>query len=197
VDLDEARVVLGVGPEDEWGTVQREYRRLIRAAHPDLAGPAGTRHAARLNEAYAVVARAHRSRLAGEPPSGATRAQPRGEPGTATGSSGRSGLVAPGVRLGEPADGAETLLFEAPPDQAFMRLLDASHALGEVSYVDRSSAIFEVIVPHDGETCSLLLTIEPHGHGAVAYCTLESLERVASPSARSTAHKLATALRST
>jgi hypothetical protein len=196
VDLHEARIVLGVGPEDEWGTVQRVYRRLIRAAHPDLVGPAGTHHAARLNEAYAVMARAHRAQRVSAGPAGATREPARGQSPGGRPSAPR-GFVAPGVRLGEPSDGAETLLFEASPDQAFMRLLDASHALGEVSYVDRGSAIFEVIVPHDGETCSLLLTVEPHGDGAVAYCALESLERVASPSARSTTRRLAAALRST
>jgi hypothetical protein len=196
VDLHEARIVLGVGPDDEWGAVQRMYRRLIRAAHPDLAGPAGTHRAARLNEAYAVMARAHRSRRVAHG-TGSARREPAPGPSPGERSSAQRGVVAPGVRLGEPYDGAETLLFETSPDQALMRLLDASHALGEVSYVDRSSAIFEVIVSHDGETCSLLLTIEPHEDGAVAYCALESLERVASPSARSTTQRLAAALRST
>jgi hypothetical protein len=75
--------------------------------------------------------------------------------------------------------------------------LEASDELGEISYVDRSSGVFEVIVPQGGETCSLLVIIEQHRHGAVAYCTLESLERVASHSATSIVGRLATALRVT
>lgn len=188
MDLDEARVVLGIKAEDEWAVVHEAYRRLIRAAHPDLAGPAGNRRAIRLNEAYAVLSRARRSGAA-DP----TRSADSPRPSKPAPPSRRSS-VAPGVHVGNGFDGAETLLLHASPDEALVRLLEASHDVGEVSYVDRSCAIFEVIVPYDGETCSLLVTVEPHAHGAVAVCTLESLERVASPPARSVAHRLATAL---
>lgn len=182
-------MVLGIEAEDEWAVVHEAYRRLIRAAHPDLAGPAGNRRAVRLNEAYAVLSQAHRSG-APDPPRSADRRQPS----TPAASRDRRGSGAAGVHIGNGFDGAETLLLPASPEEAFMRLLEASHDVGEVSYVDGSCAIFEVIVSHEGETCSLLVTVEPHAHGAVAVCTLESLERVASPSARAFTYRLAAAL---
>lgn len=197
VDLDEAQVVLGVGPDDEWQVVQGAYRRLIRVAHPDLAGPAGTLRAARLNEAYTVLAQARRSQTPGTTRGTHGEKSPHTRPSRPRARREQATSAASGVRLGDPADGADTLLLRATPDTAFMRLLEASDELGEISYVDRSSGVFEVIVPHDGETCSLLVIIEHHRHGAVAYCTLESLERVASPSATSIVGRLAAALRTT
>lgn len=196
VDLDEARVVLGVGPDDEWGAVQSAYRRLIRVAHPDRAGPAGNLRAARLNEAYTVLSHARRSRIVGTTAGTHSQTSRQTRPSRPRARTTRANSATSGVHIGDPADGADTLLLHAPPDQAFMRLLEASDELGEISYADRSSGVFEVIVPHDGETCSLLIIIEHHRHGAVAYCALESLERVASPSATSIVHRLAAALRS-
>ena len=54
--------------------------------------------------------------------------------------------------------GGDTLLLAAPPDEAFALLLEAGHRAGNVSYVDRACAIFEVVVRQDDETCSLVVT---------------------------------------
>ena len=55
--------------------------------------------------------------------------------------------------------GGDTLLPAAPPDEAFALLLEAGHRAGNVSYVDRARAIFEVVV-RDDETCSLVVTLQ-------------------------------------
>jgi glyoxylase-like metal-dependent hydrolase (beta-lactamase superfamily II) len=166
MDVREARTVLEVAESDGWDAVRAAYRRKIRTAHPDRAGGT-TRAAARLNEAYAVLSRARRQ--AGAVASGVTGSRGRPPP-----------PPPPPPRVGTAVVGDDTLLLAAPPPEAFALLLDAAHALGSVSYVDRSCGIFEVVVHVDGETCSLLVTLQGRGHGTEATFALESLERAAS-----------------
>ena len=60
-----------------------------------------------------------------------------------------------------------------------MRLLEACHRIGDVTYVDRSCAIFEALVAVEGEgTCSLVITVQGRADGTDAFCTLEAIERV-------------------
>jgi hypothetical protein len=75
--------------------------------------------------------------------------------------------------------GSDTVLLAAPPDEAFALLLEAGHRVGNVSYVDRACAIFEVVVRHEDETCSLVVTLQGRAHGTEAFLTLEAMERAA------------------
>jgi hypothetical protein len=167
MDVEEARSVLGVTAADGWDAVRAAYRRKIRAAHPDTQGAGSTFAATRLNQAYAALSRAKRAgRLhapVGAPPGPAAPPPPPAPP-----------------PVGLAVVGGDTLLLAAPPDEAFALLLEAGHRVGEVSYVDRSCAIFEVVVRQDGETCSLLVTLQGRAHGTEAFLTLEALERPAS-----------------
>jgi hypothetical protein len=167
VDVTEARAVLGVGDGDGWDVVRLAYRRRIRAAHPDVHGVGATPVAARLNEAYAVLSRAKRAGAAATPAPARATTPPAPPP------------PAPppvGVRV----VGGDTLLLAAPPDEAFALLLEAGHRVGNVSYVDRACAIFEVVVRQDDETCSLVVTLQGRAHGTEAVLTLEAMERPAS-----------------
>lgn len=171
MDVHEARAELGVDPADGWDVVRAAYRRRIRAAHPDTHGVGATPVAARLNEAYAVLSRAKRAGVLHAPVGGS------GGP--------RAGGPAPPhppdpPPVGLALVGSDTILLAAPPDEAFALLLEAGHRVGEVSYVDRSCAIFEVVVRQDGESCSLLVTLQGRAHGTEAFLTLEALERPAS-----------------
>jgi hypothetical protein len=166
VDVVEARAVLGVTAGDDWDVVRRAYRARIRAAHPDTHGVGSTPRAVRLNEAYAVLSRAKRAGLSPAAPGGAAAAPPPPPPPP---------MPAVGVRV----IGSDTLLLAAPPDEAFALLLDAGHRVGNVSYVDRSCAIFEVVVRQDDETCSLVVTLQGRAHGTEAFLTLEAMERAA------------------
>jgi hypothetical protein len=168
VDVVEARRVLGVAAGDGWDVVRSAYRRRIRAAHPDTHGVSATAAAVRLNEAYAVLSRAKR---AGELQAPAARSAPPAPPPPPP--------PAPPI-VGVATVGSETILLAAAPDQAFTLLLEAGHRVGNVSYVDRSCAIFEVVVRQDGETCSLVVTLHGRAHGTEASLTLEALSRPAS-----------------
>ena len=187
MDVAEARAVLGIVDGAGWDDVRAAYRRLIRAAHPDVAR--GTsRQAARLNEAYAVLSRAKRRASVvtpgGRRPGGRTRggAPPPPPP-------------PPPPAVGFTIVGPDTMLLAAPPGEAFALLLEAGHRVGAVSYVDRGCGIFDVVVSEDDEARSLLVTLEPRGHGTEAVFALESLERAASLSPERLIHQVAAALR--
>jgi hypothetical protein len=186
MDATAARQVLGVAPSAPWAEVRAAYRSAIRAAHPDRAG-GSTARAAHLNEAYATLVRDRRDGPAGgrrgwradrapgpPPPPPATRPEPVGPV--------------------EVLDG-DTLRLPVPPDEAFVAILDACHRIGSVTYVDRSCAILEALVPIAGEgTCSLVVTFQGRAHGTDAFCTLEAIEHVASPPVRPVVAALAAAL---
>lgn len=166
MDLAEARVVLGVAAADEWPLVRAAYRRAIRATHPDTRGRDGTATAVRVNEAYA---RLRRARDDGSLHAAVAEPAPTPAP-----------PPPPPPPVGLAVEANDTLLLAAPPDEAFALLLEAAHRVGNVSYVDRSCAIFEAVVRQDDETCSLVVTVQGRAHGTEAFLTLEAMERAAS-----------------
>lgn len=193
MDVDEARGVLGVTAQDGWDDVRAAYRRIMQQVHPDRAGAGRAYEAVRVNQAYLTLTRARRARPAARtessPPSAAAA------PATAAPAAGSIGRLLESAR----ADGMDLVRIGALPQRAFSLLLAAGHSVGEVSYVDRASGIIEVVVQHDGETCSLLMMLEtppsgpePATHVLVA---LESLTRAASPSPTSVVRSLLAALR--
>ncbi|MDD9369172.1 MAG: hypothetical protein PV358_03585, partial [Acidimicrobiales bacterium] len=143
-----------------------------RAAHPATHGVGATPRAIQLTEAYAVLSRAKRA----ADPSVAHPARPSGPAAPPPPAPPPPGPPAVGVSV----EGTDTVLLAAPPDEAFALLLDAGHRVGDVSYVDRSCAIFEVVVRQDDETCSLVVTLQGRAHGTEAFLTLEAMERAAS-----------------
>ena len=196
MDVWEARAVLGIADADGWEAIRAAYRRLIRQAHPDAVGvEAGTTPAAaRLNAAYTTLSRAKRAGTLDDPrPAHAHVATAPGSPGAGPAPA-PAWQPPPPPRVGVVAAGTDTLLLAAPPDEAFARLLDAGHRVGSVTYVDRSCAIFELVVKIEGESCSLVVTLQGRAHGTEAFLTLESLERVASYSPEPVLHALAAVL---
>jgi hypothetical protein len=174
VEVHAARAQLGLGNDPTWPEVRAAYRALIQAAHPDRAG-GDTQRAAALNAAYATLVRARRTGDLAQPPPPPPQPWPDEPP--------------------ELLDG-DTIRLAVPADEAFVRLLDAAHRIGDVTYVDRSCAIFEALVPVDGQgACSLVVTLQGRAEGTDAFCTLEAIERVASPPVRPVTEALLAALR--
>lgn len=178
MDVPAARTTLGLGPRPTWDEVRVAYRALIRGAHPDRAG-GSTERAAVLNGAYSTLLQARRDgTLAQTAPPAVHPNEPWAEATTPP----------------EVLDG-DTVHLHLPPDEAFLRLLDAAHQIGDVTYVDRSCAIFEALVGVDGEgTCSLVVTLQGRADGTDAFCTLEAIEHVASPPVRHVVEALVAAL---
>ncbi|MFL6206186.1 MAG: hypothetical protein ACJ739_12645 [Acidimicrobiales bacterium] len=184
MDVAVARQELGLGPAPSWTEVRIAYRAQIAASHPDRAGGDPAR-AAMVTEAYATLERAHRQgRLAERPPT--PSAPPPPEPAAA-----REPLHEPPEVL----DG-DTVHLAVPPDEAFARLVDACHRIGDVTYIDRSCAILEALLPVEGEgVCSLVISLQGRAHGTDAFCTLEAIEHVATPPVRPVVERLVWALR--
>lgn len=73
-------------------------------------------------------------------------------------------------------DPGDSVSLELPPDEAFLALLDAADRIGDVTYVDAESGLFQArIAFDDGSTADLLVTLQ--GRAATgttdAFCTLE------------------------
>lgn len=196
MDPVEARRVLGVAPGAAWPTVRRAYRDRIRHHHPDRAGAAGVADAVQIIEAFRVLDDERRRPAPPAPTPGGGRDGPSaaGPPRSAP-PPGRSdhGYTQPGPREapGSPwsiplgPDGpppfvrvdADTIRFLAPADETFRWLLEGAHEIGEITYLDRSGPIFEVLCRFlDEPATSLLVTLQGRADGTDALCSAESIE---------------------
>lgn len=188
MDVRLACSVLGVGPTPTWAEVRVAYRAQITAWHPDR--PSGDAQRARqVTEAYATLERALRE---GRLPTPSVRPHP--SPPVPPWAHRRG----PEPEPGEPPEVLEgdTVRLAAPPDEAFSQIVDACHRIGDVTYLDRSCAILETLVRVHGEgVCSLVITLQGRAEGTDAFCTLEAIERVASPPVRDVVDQLVAALR--
>lgn len=116
--------------------INRAYRALIRQAHPDAGG--STAVAARITEAYHWLQRA------------GTQSPPPPRP--------------PQPDLSSPATTDDSMTLLLPPGDVFIRLVEAGHQLGEVSYIDRDAGIVQVTFTADnGVVCQLAATVTSGG----------------------------------
>lgn len=202
MELSDALAVLGVVPGAAMDEVRVTYRRLVRAAHPDVdtAGDA-TARTARITAAFATVRAAvldHDGATVPVPPSPPV-APPPAPPGSRLGD-----RVDPQVPIDPFADDipdadvvdGDTIAITAPPPEAFARLLDAAAAIGGIGYVDRHLGLLEVLVRFEGgPTCSVLVTLQGRAHVTEAFCTMESIEAAPTPPLRPVVEALVDALR--
>jgi hypothetical protein len=183
MELAAARSILGVSSTDDWSVVRAAYRERIRLAHPDVAGDAGVDRSVQLNAAYRTLSLARREGRLHEatvPSSGPVQPPgPRsaGEPTRAVRPEWSNPVgPAPDVRLLD----HDTLVLSSTPDEAFRRLVEATHEIGDISFLDRSSAIFEAVLTlDDGTAASFVVSLQWRAHDASceAFCTLEALGR--------------------
>ena len=130
---------LGLEKGAQADDINRAYRALIRRAHPDAGG--STAVAARITEAYHWLQRA------------GTQSPPPPKP------------PQPEQPAPVAADDSMTLLL--PPGDVFIRLVEAGHQVGEVSYVDREAGIVQVTFTADnGVVCQLAATVVSGGSAA-------------------------------
>lgn len=170
MDRTEAADILGVAPEAPWPDVRRAFRGLIQTRHPDRAGAGSTGDAVRIIEAFSVLRRTQAEAGSGSRAPQATDgpSERRPPPVWAPIAVPRTAIV----RL----DG-DTIAFGAPADETFLLLLEAGHDIGEVTYVDRSVPILEVICQFVGTPAlSLVITLQGRMDRTEAFCTVESIE---------------------
>jgi hypothetical protein len=172
--------VLGVAVDAPLSEVRAAYRATIRVHHPDRAGVGSSDRAATIIEAYRT--------LIAEPTGPSGPADPPPDPVRADAGE-HDPVVVEGTVLGTAPPvhrlDADTILLDAPAEETFRWLLDAAHDVGEITYVDRSMPILEVLCRFvDEPATSLLLTLQGRGVGTEVFCTTESIEaRPAPPTA--------------
>ena len=167
--------MLGVAVGDSEKEVKDVFRALMRLHHPDLAASRASVapkviDPALLTEAYSVVLESIQTSpdrlvpLLGHQPTPLPSSPSAYPP-----------LVAE-------HDG-DTIWIEAPPDEAYQRLLDAAATLGSIGHVDRNLGLLEVIVRFEGgPSCSVLMTLQGRAHGTDVFCEMESIEADPTPS---------------
>lgn len=176
VDRREAARVLGVGPAATPEEARLAFRALIRDRHPDRAGETATASAARLIEAHRVL-------RAGPPSPGPGDGGREGH--------GRSGAPSPDPtpRPGDDAAGpvdvrqaGDSLLVDADPATVMVRLVEAGHALGEITYLDRASGFVEVLLQVQEPDAvapaavSLVASLQGRAEAVEVFCTVERLD---------------------
>lgn len=84
----------------------------------------------------------------------------------------------------------------APSEETLALVLDAAHALGEISYLDHSAALVEVIVEFvEAPTSSVLFSLQGRGDGTTElFCTVEPLSGGDAPPADAVARLVAATL---
>lgn len=169
----EASRILGVGTGASADEIRIAYRSQIRTHHPDRAGARSSDRAASITEAYRVLVA-----LGPVPPEEPEPRRPAPGPVPPRAATEDLAFGAPPVgRIDE-----DTLALGAPPDESFRWLLDAAHDVGEITYVDRSMPIMEVLCRFEGEPAtSLLLTLQGRGERTEVFCTVESIEARPAP----------------
>ncbi|HEX2849385.1 MAG TPA: J domain-containing protein [Acidimicrobiales bacterium] len=164
----DARRVLGVAADATPEEVRAAYRRLVRTHHPDIAGAQHTRVTADITLAYRTLRGG---------------AAPGEEPDDDTGVDAARATDGASPAVDEACDGRvvrvddDSFAIALPPDEAFLRILDLGHRLGEVTYVDPDGGLLETIVQFDdGSTCSAVFTTQGRANGSTeVFCTLARL----------------------
>ena len=170
----EAARILGVSAQATPDEVRIAYRSQIRTHHPDRAGATSAGRAAAITEAYRVLV----ERGPAEPVEEAEVRRPATGPVPPRAATEELAYGAPPVGRVD----ADTLALGAPADESFRWLLDAAHDVGEITYVDRSMPIMEVLCRFEGEPAtSLLLTLQGRGERTEVFCTVESIEARPAP----------------
>jgi hypothetical protein len=169
VQVEQARRILGVGADDDSAVVRAAYRRLLLQTHPDVSrSEQATALTIRLTQAYTVLVdrtapdgttRPSDGGAAPPPQAPAPPPEPAPQPVVA-------GLV-----------DADTFAVAAPADEVLLLLVDTAHALGEISYLDPSAGLVEIIVEFvDAPTSSVLLSMQGRATGVTdVFCTVEPL----------------------
>ncbi len=179
-----ARRVLGVAADASWDDVRRAYRDHIRAHHPDRAGDESAGRAAQIIEAYRTLDQARQT-----PPG------PPAPPGPPPAPVFREAVPEGGAPAVARLD-ADTLALAAPAGESFRWLMEAAHDIGEITYLDRSGPILEVLCQFEGEPAtSLMITTQGRANGTEAFCTTESIEAREGPPTAAVVDLLELALR--
>lgn len=189
MDRTEAYRVLGLRSDTPWPEVRRAYRARIRTRHPDRAGASGVTDAVRIIEAFRTLDAARGERASDPPP-------PSPPPFAPTQGRVFRWVSPEGTAPSVARIDSDTLVLDAPADETFRWLIEAANDIGEITYVDRSGPILEVLCRFEDEPAtSLMITLQGRVDGTEAFCTAESIEARPAPPTTAVVDLLELALR--
>lgn len=178
----DARRILGVEPGSDLDELRVSYRKLLLRTHPDLSGEGdATERTIELTRAYTLlVDEQAAAEVADTPPAPrATGAESKGGPA--------ADQAAPQRRSEQRREQREPIVIElvdsdtigvgAPADETLFLLLDAANRLGEITYLDPSAGLIELIVEFvEAPTSSVVLSMQGRATGTTeVFCTVEPL----------------------
>jgi len=173
VTLGEALALLGLAPSTtDPAVVRAAYLAAIRQAHPDVNEAANaTTASARLTVAYTVITRALADGQTGpaDPPT------PEPDPGPDRRPAPEPVVITVDVQV--IAD--DTIEVAAPPDLAFAWLVQTGHVVGDVTFLDRSAALLQILVSFvDEPVCQMIFDLQGRAARGTTevFCTIDSIE---------------------
>jgi hypothetical protein len=178
VDLAEAWTHLGIDPTDDPEAVRAAYLARLRVVHPDKVPAA---QSATANDATIALLAAYRVAVrhldAPDPPTSDAPA----EPGSPT---------RPFVPVALLED--DTISVALPPDATYGLVVEAAHHLGEVTHIEPSSGLLQVMLEFvEAPPCSLLVSLQGRATGVTeVFCTVESLASAPPPPVEAVARLL-------
>ncbi len=199
MEIRNALGALQLGPGASWDEIRTNYRRLLRATHPDLSNtPDAADRTARLTAAYAVLQKATDSGRRPLPnPTRPPRKQqaPRGQSprySTATTPPGHIAQQNPGGHSGGTAG---FVLDRSSPVEVFSRLQTAATSVGTLCGVDPETLTLQILVEAPGSNpAQLLAEVTRRGTDTAIQFTLESLTADPGPPIRAIVNRLLAAL---
>lgn len=178
--VDAARFLLGVEAACSETEIRAAYRMLLLRTHPDINSKAdATERTMALTSAYLLL-----TSLVVDP-APAQQEEPAAEQGRR--------------RAPKKEDEIEILLLgdltisvAAPASETLMLLIDMAHELGEISYLDPSAGLLEIVIEFVEEpTSSVLLSMQGRGNATTeVVCSVEPLSGGISPPADAVARLL-------
>lgn len=166
--------LLGVAPDADPGTVRRAFRARVRHRHPDRVGTDPRAH----DDTTELIAAYDLLRRPVQAESGPSdRPAPSPDP-------------TPGMSM--LADG--TLVLDASVEEAFLALVEAGHAVGDMTHVDPEAGLFEILVTLGDRPCSVVVSLQGRMDSVEAWCTLDVLDGGPRPSVSPVVDALAEAL---
>jgi DnaJ domain len=161
-----ARALLGVAADADALELRAAYRRELLRTHPDLS-PAGdaTERTVELTRAYQLLLTVDEQP---EPPEPGPPEPGPTEPAVAD---------APAEVIDVALLDDQTIAVAAPANETLLFLIEAANRLGEISYLDPSAGLLEVVVEFiEAPTSSVVLSLQGRATGITeVFCTVEPL----------------------
>ena len=180
--VDAARLLLGVEAACSEAEIRAAYRMLLLRTHPDINSKAdATERTMALTSAYLLLT----SLVVDPAPAAAQQEEP-------TAPQGRRRAQKKEEEIEILLLGDLTISVAAPASETLMLLIDMAHELGEISYLDPSAGLLEIVIEFVEEpTSSVLLSMQGRGNATTeVFCSVEPLSGGISPPADAVARLL-------